>query len=59
MSWYLLKVNGVMSFDDYLWSYQTGDTITPKLAVDSFVSNFNDYIQVIDNSIRKTIKRIK
>ena len=44
MSWYLLKVNGVMSFDDYLWSYQTGDTITPKLAVDSFVSNFNDYI---------------
>ena len=53
MSWYLLKVNGVISFDDYLWGYQIGDTITPKLAIDSFISNFNDYIEVIDNSYRK------
>ena len=47
-----------MIFDDYLWSYQSGETLTPKLAVDSFISNFKDYCNIIWDEYRKAIKKI-
>ena len=58
MSWYLLKIGGIMIFDDYIWG-QMGTTLAPKLAVDSFVSCFADYLQVIWKDGRLAIKRIK
>ena len=58
LSWYLLKNEGIMIFDDYLWDYQTGETISPKLAIDSFISNFKDYCNVILDSYKKAIKKI-
>ena len=59
MSWYLLKPNGIMIFDDYLWTYNKGKTLTPKLAVDSFIEIFSDYSKVIWDDYRKAIKKIK
>jgi len=58
LSWYLLKNKGIMIFDDYLWDYQSGETLTPKLAVDSFISNFRDYCNIIWDGYRKAIKKI-
>lgn len=58
MSWYLLKKEGIMIFDDYLWGYNPGITVRPKLAVDSFISNFNDYCKVIWDSHRKAIIKL-
>ena len=64
LSWYLLKPNGIMIFDDYLWDYNpsgssnTTTTVRPKLAIDSFISNFNDYCKVIWDLNRKAIKKI-
>lgn len=57
LSWYLLKKGGIMIFDDYLWTFQSGGTLTPKLAVDSFISNFKDYCNVIWDGYRKAIKK--
>ena len=58
MSWYLLKKNGLMIFDDYLWG-DCNSTLSPKLAVDSFVDCFKDYIEVVWSKYRLTIKKIK
>jgi predicted O-methyltransferase YrrM len=59
MSWYLLKPNGFIIFDDYKWDNFGGPkTTSPKLAVDSFVSCFGDYIKVIWNDWRYIIKKI-
>ena len=59
LSWYLLKNKGIMIFDDYLWQYQSGKTVSPKLAIDSFISNFEDYCDVIWDGYKKAIKKIK
>jgi predicted O-methyltransferase YrrM len=58
MSWYLLKKGGLMIFDDYLWG-DCNSTLSPKLAVDSFVDCFKDYIEVVWSKYRLTIKKIK
>jgi predicted O-methyltransferase YrrM len=60
MSWYLLKEGGLMIFDDYLWSdSNSSSTLSPKLAVDSFVNCFGDYIEVIWSGYRLVINKIK
>ena len=58
MSCYLLKEGGLMIFDDYLWS-DSNSTLSPKLAVDSFINCFRDYIEVIWSEYRLVIKKIK
>jgi len=58
MCWYLLNDSGIMIFDDYLWGDINSST-APKIAVDSFISCFKDYIEVIWNDYRVAIKKIK
>ena len=59
MSWYLLKPDGLLIFDDYKWDNFGGPkTTSPKLAVDSFVSCFEDYIEVIWVDWRYIVKKI-
>jgi predicted O-methyltransferase YrrM len=50
LAWKLLKVGGVMIFDDYLWRLpqdQYGIHSNPKLAIDSFVNIFYKNINFI------------
>ena len=58
MSWYLLKEGGLIIFDDYLWG-DINSTTSPKLAIDSFINCFKDYIEVIFSDYRLAIKKIK
>jgi len=60
-SWYLLNRGGIMIFDDYLWGNPVAKgkpTLSPKLAIDSFINIFSDYIEIIYSAHRKAIKRI-
>lgn len=61
MSWQLLKKGGLMIFDDYQWNNfgEGSPTTCPKLAVDSFVECFKDYIEVVWVGYRYVIKKIK
>ena len=61
LSWHLLSEGGIMIFDDYGWSnFGEGSiTTTPKLAVDSFVNCFKDYIEVVWVDYRYAIEKIK
>ena len=61
MSWYTLKPGGIMVFDDYLWGApdtKNSSTTTPKLAVDSFISVFKDYLEVLFTGPRVAIKKL-
>jgi predicted O-methyltransferase YrrM len=58
MSWYLLNDNGIMIFDDYLWG-DINSTTAPKIAIDSFISCFKDYIEIIWSDYRLAIKKVK
>ena len=58
LSWNLLKPGGILIFDDYLWMPDSYKSLTPKLAVDSFIEVFEDYVEVILDKYRKAIKKI-
>jgi glycosyltransferase involved in cell wall biosynthesis len=61
MSFYLLKVGGIMIFDDYLWPGSPDISYVPKAGVDAFVNVFYTKIQVIPNSrsYQLQIKKLK
>jgi predicted O-methyltransferase YrrM len=45
----LLKVNGVMAFDDYLWPAANKNlTRIPKLAIDSFINLYSEKINIFN-----------
>lgn len=58
MGWYLLKENGIIIFDDYLWG-EPEFLNSPKIAIDAFVEIFKGYSEVIWDEYRKSIKKIK
>lgn len=60
MYFHLLKVGGIMIFDDYEWN-EPGMTglNTPKPAVDAFISIYNEAIDVLHLGLQAVIKRKK
>lgn len=49
LSYYLLKDNGILIFDDYGWGIHTTDeTQKPKLGIDSFLSGYMGYFHVLE-----------
>lgn len=58
LSWPLLKNNGIMIFDDYLWnSYSDDPNMTPKISVDSFLNCYKKYISVLEINHQFIIKK--
>lgn len=49
LSWKLLKNEGVMIFDDYLFCMYSDINMLPKFAIDSFVNIFFSEIKIISN----------
>lgn len=47
LAWRLLKPQGVLIFDDYLWTFDGKPQNEPKVAVDAFLLAFKDYIDII------------
>jgi predicted O-methyltransferase YrrM len=39
-AWLLLKPGGIMAFDDYLWGTDLESSLTPKPAIDNFLSDY-------------------
>jgi hypothetical protein len=46
MSFALLKKNGYMIFDDYLWMAAADSLDRPKMSIDAFVNMFQKHIEV-------------
>jgi predicted O-methyltransferase YrrM len=60
MAWPLLKKDGMMAFDDYLWRLSGFTTIQrPKIAIDSFVNIFEDEIAMVHNGYQLIIRKLK
>jgi len=47
MSWDLLKVGGVLMFDDWLWNMDLPITERPKIAIDVFAEIYAPFIKVV------------
>jgi predicted O-methyltransferase YrrM len=59
MAWPMLKNNGIMVFDDYLWGDMTKPNHVPKPAIDAFVNIFIEELKVVHMGyqyiVRKTV----
>ena len=59
MAWPLLKKDGIMVFDDYLWGDMSRPNHVPKPAIDAFVNIFIEELKVVHMGyqyiVRKTV----
>ena len=60
LSWPLLKEEGVLIFDDYLWKKKENPPqMTPKIAVDAFITIYINHIEVIHRAYQVVLKKRK
>lgn len=59
LSWYLLKDNGILIFDDYGWgAHTTDERQKPKLAIDSFLNAYQGHCQVISAGWQVFVRKV-
>lgn len=59
LSFQLLKLGGVMILDDYRWSPWNDLRRTPRLAVDAFLTIYQEKIQVLHKDYQVIIRRTR
>jgi predicted O-methyltransferase YrrM len=60
MAWPLLKKDGILAFDDYLWRIPNMTTIQrPKIAIDSFVNIFESELAMAHNGYQLIVRKMK
>ena len=55
LSFEKLKINGILIFDDYLWE---NNGQSPKIAIDKFLDEYNDKINVLMINYQVIIKKL-
>ncbi|HEY9696909.1 MAG TPA: glycosyltransferase 61 family protein [Trichocoleus sp.] len=55
--WQLAKVGGIIVFDDYEWGDQREITKVPKPAIDAFLLEFGDKVEVLHQGYQVLVKK--
>ncbi len=59
LSFRLLKVGGIMIFDDYGWGNHRGTLLHPKPGIDAFLEVYADQLVVLRKEYQVAIKKIE
>ncbi len=59
LCWPLLKEEGILIFDDYLWEKEYPPQMKPKIAVDAFITVYINHIEVIHRAYQVVLKKRK
>lgn len=60
LSWPLLKEEGIIIFDDYLWKKKEyPPQMRPKIAVDAFITIYINHIEIIHQAYQVVLKKRK
>lgn len=59
LCWPLLKVGGVIVFDDYQWGFDLPPTHKPRIAIDAFVEIYRERLHIIHKSYQLSIQKLK
>ena len=57
LSWDLLKVGGIMAFDDYEWVHTDGPDKSPKPAIDAWLEKHKEEIEIMSVGWQVWIRR--
>lgn len=58
LSWKLLKIGGLMTFDDYTWGKDRDLLDRPEPAIDAFLSIFQNQYKLIEKNKQVTIEKL-
>lgn len=58
LSFVLIKTDGIIIFDDYLWDKIKPDFFTPKPAIDAFLYIYKPYIELLHKARQVFIKKL-
>lgn len=59
LSFPLLKINGIMAFDDYLWHHDSNNPeLEPKLGIDKFLKEHKDKLKILFTGYQVWIKKV-
>lgn len=58
MAWKLLRMDGIMIFDDYLWGDPRVPLHRPKMAIDAFMNIYAEEINVLNLGLQMIIKKV-
>lgn len=59
LSWALLRVGGLLIFDDYLWEMHYPNELRPKIAIDTFLTLYRSKLEVVHRGAQLLLKRKK
>ena len=60
MAWDRLHPGGILAFDDYVWPEAPGMTVrSPELAIDAFLSIYQDELVVLDSGIQVWVQKTR
>jgi predicted O-methyltransferase YrrM len=59
LSWRLLKVEGILIWDDYIWNKMPAENERPKLAIDSFLLMFEGNYTILSKTTQLIVKKTK
>lgn len=59
LSWKLLKVGGILIFDDYGWGSESPIDCKPKTGIDAFLSGYQKHYELLGRGWQVYIKKIK
>lgn len=57
LAWHLLRVGGLMVWDDYLWGHPRDVLHKPKFAIDTFTTIFGEELSVIYTGYQMSVKK--
>jgi predicted O-methyltransferase YrrM len=58
LAWELLRVDGLMFFDDYRWEYPTSEWLKPKIAIDGFLNSYVTMYRILESKYQMRIRKI-
>jgi hypothetical protein len=56
-AWKLLKPNGIMAFDDYLWGQDMDPELTPKPAINKFLEERRNNMVILEHGYQVWIRK--
>lgn len=58
LAWRLLKIGGIMIFDDYEWSVLPNVHDRPKLAIDAFIQVFAERLHIVHMGYQLAVQKL-
>lgn len=59
LSWRLLKVGGILTFDDYRdWNFYNDPLLCPKMGIKAFLSIYENQYEIVDEDYQIAIRKL-